>query len=419
MHGSLTTLPDGDARARDRIAVLRLCSVFEPPPHVDPATVAGFDPVGGMQNHTAALTGQLDRLGFEQTIVTTRPPGYPRVSSSGNVTVLRVGLPVPMLRQLYGVAAALKLVRLSTHHIVHMHVGEDLSIVPLGTLASRGGVPTLLTIHCNLRDTFSGKGMRALVLRSFGAKLERVGARRASAIIVLSESARQAMVHWGINPRRVHVIPSGVVPDLFRGPFPDPLPQIARPRILFVGRIAAQKDVRTLIRAIALMKTQGHLVIVGDGPERVRVARLAESLGVRNRLTITGFVRHEHVPRFLHHADVLVLPSMFEELGSVLVEGMCSRSPIVASRVKGIASVIDHDKNGVLVPPADPVALAHALDRVLTDRELARRLGERAYASSARFTWASLARRVASIYLRVLEEVRRPTATPQHGPYAP
>ncbi|MDQ4027891.1 MAG: glycosyltransferase family 4 protein [Actinomycetota bacterium] len=410
MEGPVDAIDYAGTETDESFSVLRLCSVFEPPEHVDPATVASFDPIGGMQNHTAELTRALDRLGFRQTVVTSRPPGYPPVSRAGRFTVRRVELPIPTFRQFYGVAAATRVARLDRHDVVHMHLGEDLAIVPLGTLASKRRAPTVLTIHCDLGRTFNGRGARAAVLRSFGSRLERIGARQAHAVIVLSESAKKAMLEWSIEEERVHVIPPGVVPELFKGPFADPLPSVGRPRIIYVGRIAQQKDVQTLVRAVAFLRSNAHLVIVGDGPDRRRMERLAESLGIRERLTITGFVRHEKVPAFLHHADVLVLPSRFEELGSVLLEGMCIGMPIVASRVRGITSVIDHESNGLLVSPGDSQGFAAAIDRVLANRLLARRLAHQSHAGSARFTWSSLADRVASIYLDVLDEARRPSA---------
>jgi glycogen synthase len=393
---------DGRTPAIQPVNVLRICSVFEPPRHIDPTTVARFDPIGGMQNHTAELTRALDRLGFAQTVVTSRPPGYPRLSNSGNCVVHRVGLPVPALRQFYGVAAAFRIARVSRPDIVHIHLGEDLAIVPLGALASRLRAPVVLTIHCDLGHTFHGRGPRALLLRSAGSRLERLGARRATAVIVLSESAREAMLEWGLEPARLHIIPPGVVPELFKGPFDDPLPEVKRPRIVYVGRIAPQKDLQTLVRAIALMETDVHLVVVGDGPQRQAIEALATSLGIRDRMSIVGFVRHEEVPKFLHNGHVLVLPSMFEELGSVLLEGMAGGIPIVASRVRGIESVIDHEGNGILASPGDARAFAFAIDRVLKDAALRRRLTERAFADSARFTWSSLAEEIATIYRRAV-----------------
>jgi glycogen(starch) synthase len=85
------------------VKVLRLCSVFEAPRGAVRGRAARFDPIGGMQSHVGSLSRALDELGVEQRIVTTRPPGAPRLEHLGaRATVHRVGLPVPQLRQGYG-----------------------------------------------------------------------------------------------------------------------------------------------------------------------------------------------------------------------------------------------------------------------------------------------------------------------------
>ena len=89
-------------RDRTRIGVLRICSVFEPPPSALVGKGVKFDPIGGMQNHTAELTRALDRRGVVQTVLTTRPPTAPHLQRLGeHVRVIRLGIPVRRFRQLY------------------------------------------------------------------------------------------------------------------------------------------------------------------------------------------------------------------------------------------------------------------------------------------------------------------------------
>jgi hypothetical protein len=107
--------------------VLRLCSVFEPPPGV---RLSGRgDPIGGMQNHTAALTRALDARGVVQTVLTSRPPGAASRQRLGRAaTVVRAGLPVPWCRQGYAVAAARAVAGLAEGvDLVHAHLGEETS----------------------------------------------------------------------------------------------------------------------------------------------------------------------------------------------------------------------------------------------------------------------------------------------------
>src|SRR5215217_743904 len=93
---------------RTRIRMLRLCSVFEPPPSALLGRGVRFDPVGGMQNHTAELTRALDRRGVLQTVLTTRPPTAPYFQRLGDhARVIRLGLPVRRFRQLYAPQAAI------------------------------------------------------------------------------------------------------------------------------------------------------------------------------------------------------------------------------------------------------------------------------------------------------------------------
>ena len=117
-----------------RIRVLRLCSVFEPPPSALVGKGVKFDPIGGMQNHTAELTRALDRRGVAQTVVTTRPPTAPHFQRlGGNARVIRLGLPVRRFRQLYGLQAAIVApVLASRADLVHVHLGEDLAVLPVG-----------------------------------------------------------------------------------------------------------------------------------------------------------------------------------------------------------------------------------------------------------------------------------------------
>ena len=103
----------------------------------------------------------------------------------------------------------------------------------------------------------------------------------------------------------------------------------------------------------------------------------------------------------LAHADLLVLPSLYEELGTVLLEAMQTGLPIVASKTGGIPDVIEEGVNGMLVAPGEPEALARAIDRLLADRDLACRLSEGAHERGKDYDWEVLAERILAVYQRV------------------
>jgi len=390
------------SRDRTRIRVLRLCWVFEPPASALVGKGVRFDPIGGMQNHTAELTRALDRRGIVQTVLTTRPPTAPYFQRLGDhARVIRVGFPLRRFRQLYAPQAAIVAPILALRaDLVHVHLGEDLAVLPVGTAAARlHRLPLVLTIHTSLRHTLAVSDLRSAVLKALGGPIERWGEHSAEAVLAITPRLSRLLVSDGVEEDRIHLIPPGVNPSLFEGPFEDPFSGVGKPRVLFVGRLAPQKGVRALVAAAGLLKDpRAQVLLVGDGPERLALEREAERLGVGGRLHFVGFLAHDRLPAVMSHADLLVLPSLYEELGTVLLEAIQVGLPIVASKTGGIPDVIKDGVNGLLVPPSEPEALAHAINRLLADRKLARRLSEGAQARAKDYDWEVLAERVLRVY---------------------
>ena len=382
--------------------MLRLCSVFEPPPSALVGRGVKFDPLGGMQNHTAELTRALDRHGTVQTVLTTRPPTAPYFQRLGDhPRVIRVGLPLRCFRQLYAPQAAIIAPILALRaDVVHVHLGEDLAVIPVGAAAARlHRLPLVLTVHTSLHHTLAVSDLRSAVLKTLGSPIERWGEHFAEAVLVITPRLHRLLLSEGVEEDRIHVIPPGVNPSLFEGPFEDPFSGVGKPRVVFVGRLAPQKGVSTLVEAAGLLKDpSAQVLLVGDGPERPKLEREAKRIGVGGRLHFVGFFAHDRLPAVLAHADLLVLPSLYEELGTVLLEAMQAALPIVASRTGGIPDVIEDGINGLLVPPGEPEALAHAINHLLADGDLARRLSEGARERAKDYDWEVLAERVLRVY---------------------
>jgi glycogen synthase len=383
------------------LRALRLCSAFEPPPSALDPRYRRFNPVGGMQNHVANLTRALDRRGVAQTVLTTRPPTAPHLERVGEHSrVLRLGLPVARWRQLYAAPAAVLAPWAARRaDVVHAHFTVDWGLVPIAVAVARAlELPLVATIHCSLRHTLEVDSSRSRAIRRRVGAVERWLEDRADAVVTLTPRLRDLLAADGIPERKLHVIPSGVDGRRFDGtPRPDPLPGVPRPRLVFSGRLEPEKDVATLLRAAARLERPAEVVLVGDGSQREPLARLARELGIAERVHFTGFLAHAELPGVLAHADVMVHPARMEELGTAVVEGLHAGLPVVAADRGGIP--VEDGREGFRVATGEPAAFAAAIDRLLADPALARRLGDAGRERARReHDWDALGGRMLDLY---------------------
>lgn len=182
------------------------------------------------------------------------------------------------------------------------------------------------------------------------------------------------------------------------------------PVLLYVGRYTEVKRIPLLIRAYAAAKPRfemrAPLVLLGGYPgewEGEHPLEVIRAEGVSD-VFLAGWRGHKDLPRGLNASDVVVLPSVREQFGQVLVEGMACGLPVIAKDAYGPAEIVDHGETGWLVPPDDQDALADALVDAVNDPGKRARKGEAAYREArARYAWPALAGNVADVY----EQVRR------------
>jgi len=159
-----------------------------------------------------------------------------------------------------------------------------------------------------------------------------------------------------------------------------------------------------LLRAVAQLEgdLDFQLLIVGGdrapGRERQRLERLAHQLGLDGRVAFTGPLEHAHLPLFYSAADVCLVPSYYESFGMAALEAMACGTPVIASRVGGLTSLIADGRSGFLIPHQRPEPFAQRLRLLLGDAELRRRLGEGARATAEAFSWRAVADALEAIY---------------------
>lgn len=190
------------------------------------------------------------------------------------------------------------------------------------------------------------------------------------------------------------VAPMPVATDIF-----TPGGQRAPDRLLFVGRLNAQKGLELALRALAGMRHRLSLDVVGDGDDRAQLEALASSLGIADRVQWHGALPQPRLVEFYRSATALVVPSVEEGLGLVAVEAQLCETPVVAFASGGLPDVVQDGVTGMLVPPGEAGALTRALDDLLdrSDRGAALGAAGRLHAL-ATFAPESVARKYAGIY---------------------
>jgi len=212
--------------------------------------------------------------------------------------------------------------------------------------------------------------------------LERLGLRRAAAVIVPTPELRDHVVRVAGSADRVHLIPNGVDAARFApvgAPGDAARPAAAGPgRILYVGRLEPEKNLTTLLAAAARVGARRpvRVELVGAGSLEPALRAEAAALGVS--ADFAGVVDHRRLPERLRAAQAFVLPSFTEGHPKVLIEAMAAGLPCVASDCPGNRALVEDGATGLLFDPRQPDALAACLDRVLGDPALAAALGRRA-----------------------------------------
>jgi phosphatidylinositol alpha-mannosyltransferase len=200
-----------------------------------------------------------------------------------------------------------------------------------------------------------------------------------------------------------HIIPNGIDIERFskdvpcRKEFAD-----GKLNILFVGRLEKRKGLQYLISACGILKKKYpdfRLIVVGPGTRlRKGYERQAREMNLDD-IVFTDFVSNAELPEYYRSADIFCAPATGgESFGIVLLEAMACGKPVIASNIEGYATVLNHNEEGLLVPPADNEALAQALFSLANNKNLRDQLGTKGKIKALNCGWENIARQVLSYY---------------------
>lgn len=355
-----------------------------------------YPSIGGVQEHVHHFAREARKLGHSVKVITSEMPDLepPRGEAAGP-DVLRIGVSRPIMNngtfgrttQGFGVRRRMRAVLARERFdVVHVHC----PLTPtLPYIAIHEALcPIVGTFHSNWKPA----GRIATALRVWQQRyLDRL-----DAAVVVSRACLNGFE--GRLSADFHVIPNGVDVEQFGGGQPLSEFDDGRFNLLWVGRLEPRNGLDHMIRVFAKVRRSldARLLVVGDGPLRERYERLVPPDLARD-VVFAGRLLDER-PDWYASADVLCASMRFATFGITLLEGMAAGLPVLASDIDGFREVMQHGREGEMLPPFDEDAWAAAILRLADEPLRAAAYAERGRKTAHEYAWPSVARRVIDLY---------------------
>lgn len=338
-----------------------------------------YPPIGGgAGNASANLARCLAQLGHTVTVVTAHFGDLPHKEVSGSLSIIRI----PALRRRQDRSGALEqLLFILSASFSSLKLVRELK--PDTTLAffgvPSGAVALILKWIYGMPYIVSLRGGDVPGFRPYDFRLQhtllapllRIIWKRASAIIANSNGLRDLALKFD-SRFEIPVIPNGVDLDLYIAGDRNQ----ATPRLFSAGRIVHQKGLDLALRALVGLKDlDWEWRIAGDGPQLEFLKRLAQELGIAERIRFLGWQSREQLIQHYQQANLFLFPSRHEGMPNAVLEAMASGLPVIASRIAGSEELVMDGETGLLFPSESVDSLRAALKQLLTDASLRQRMG--------------------------------------------
>ena len=284
-------------------------------------------------------------------------------------------------------------------------------------LANELAVPHILEVNAPL--AYEQEKMRGLEMKTLAREMERHIFQRTDRVLAVSRNLQEFVASCGVPDERITILPNGVDPQRFsperaeQGKEVRARLQLEGKRVIgFVGSLKPWHGTETLLHAFRLVHSnqpRAQLLIVGDGPARQELEKLAAGGDLNEAVTFSGSVPYDEIPDYIAAMDITVAPyipnDQFYYSPIKIFEYMAMAKPVVAGRIGQVEEVIRHSETGWLFEPGNISQLAAALNKLLEDTALRRRLGEQAREWVVRErTWECNARCVIEIATELIEK---------------
>lgn len=275
-----------------------------------------------------------------------------------------------------------QILRLPRGTLIHLHVTSAFLPETVYIAHALRGVPYIAQLHIDISTSSCWAGF-ALRRAWMPAVLPRVLRGAAAVVVFTDEQRRWVASEYGLDPARIVTTRNGVEDVFFND---DDRGLHAKPRLLFVGRLAPEKNLSVLLKALVGISDRFEIKLVGDGPAELELKRMAASLGLHN-VHFHGRAIGEELRDAYRTSDVLVLPSRSEGMSLVLLEAIAMGLPVVATDLSGTREVVVHGENGLLVAPDDAAGLRFALLDIVDDNDRFRSMSKASRKLAEQYRW--------------------------------
>ena len=324
--------------------------------------VAYYPPyVGGMQNVAREISERLAKKGYQVEVFTSDigcKKGKLRSTKNLKIHYLKSWefAHTPIILSLF-----FKLLKMSKESIMHVHIAQAFVPEVVYLVSKIKKIPYIAHVHGDSKPS----GKFGFLLPLYKKLLIKKILSKAEKVICLSKDYKQFInKNYGINESKIIVIPNGVSEKFFINK-EKRLNKI--PNLLFVGRFSVDKNIPKLIEAASLLKNKAVLHIIGEGEKKEELKKLILEKRKKN-IILHGKKTGKELIDFYKHADIFLLASSCEGLPLTLLEAMASRTPIIASNVRGIREIVGNV--GILVSPSTSENFARAIDNLIEDKKL-------------------------------------------------
>lgn len=367
-------------------------------------TSVKFPPEEGIGNYIYNMSKEFIRKGHDVTVITRGNFQKTHLENYDGIKIYRVPfiLLYPFHVHLHGIFVNKLFNSIKNNFdVIHVHS-------PLPPLV-KSPIPVLLTIHSPMKSGASVLKITDLfsLATKFQAKyisypLERKLIKNSSMVTAVSSTVSKNLEDYGLKAEDIKLVYNGVDQDIF-------FPSGKKPEekyILYTGRISYGKGLLELIdcaKEVCEIRDDVSFVLAGDGPLLSNLKKKVTDLNLQNRIKFLGQVNRKKIVNLYQNATIFAFPSYYEGLPGSLLEAMACQLPIVATEVPGNIELIEHNKNGIFIPPKNASAISKAILDLLDDPDKRDKLGKNARKTiEDKFTWDAVSDRILGCYKSIL-----------------